>query len=115
MDSDEGYRLYRGRCKELSQAACVLDPTLKLVRGHYACPIWNTVEPHWWCTRPDGSIHDPSKDQFPSKGMGHYKPFDGYVECAECGKGMSENAVEFSDSNFAFCSGRCYGRFVGVF
>lgn len=114
MNSAEGYRLFRGRCKELSEAACKEDPTLTLVRGHYYCPVWGTEEPHWWCVRADGTIHDPTKDQFPSRGLGLYVPFDGRVPCAECGEGMAEDAVEFAEGNYAFCSGRCYGRFVGL-
>jgi len=112
--SASGYSLYRGRCKELSEAACAADPTLTLVRGHYFCPIWNRKEPHWWTVRLDGTIHDPSRDQFPSKGLGIYTPFDGQVACSECGKKMPEGDVARFEANYAFCSGECYGRFVGV-
>lgn len=107
------YEKYRGKCKELSEQACAADPTLVLVRGYYFCPMWNRNEPHWWCIREDGTIYDPSKDQFPSKGLGTYTPFNGMVECAECGKQMTEDEAQF-ESNYAFCSGRCFGRFVGV-
>jgi hypothetical protein len=78
----EGYQLYRGKCRELSEAACAEDATLKLVRGHYYCPVWRSVEPHWWTERPDGSIYDPTAKQFPSGGSGVYTPFDGKVERA---------------------------------
>lgn len=47
------YLKFRGKCKELSEAACAEDPSLALVRGHYYCPIWNVTEPHWWTVRPD--------------------------------------------------------------
>jgi hypothetical protein len=110
----DGYRLYRGRCKELSEAACAADPTLKLVRGHYYCPIWNSEEPHWWTLRQDGTIHDPTREQFPSHGCGEYTPFDGMVSCEECGKNIAEEDA-IIESNYAFCSGRCYGKCVGVF
>lgn len=107
------YMQYRGRCKELSEAACDADPTLTLVRGTYHCPIWNTDEPHWWTVRPDGTIHDPTRKQFPSKGMGTYTPFDGTLECSECGKKASEGEAHI-EGRFAFCGGACYCRFVGV-
>ena len=110
----EGYRLYRGRCKELCDAACEDDPTLKLVRGHYYCPMWNRDEPHWWTVRPDGTIHDPTREQFPSRGLGVYTPFDGIVSCAECGKEVTEEDASI-EGNYAFCCYRCHGRFVGVF
>ena len=113
---DEGYRKFRGRCKELSEEACKADPLLTLVRGHYFCPIWNTEEPHWWTVRQDGTIYDPTKEQFPSKGMGLYTPFDGTVSCSECGKEIPEEAAYIDENgHYAFCSGTCYGRFVGVF
>ena len=38
MTSD--YLTYHGRCKELAEEAVTADPTLRLVRGHYHCPIW---------------------------------------------------------------------------
>lgn len=107
------YMKYRGKCREMSEDACNADPTLTLVRGHYYCPIWNTEEPHWWCVRPDGTIVDPSKAQFPSKGLGTYTPFSGVIECSQCGKEMAEEDASF-DSNYAFCSTACNMRFVGL-
>jgi len=106
------YRQFRGKCKEMSEAAIEQDPTLKLVRGHYHCPFWGE-QPHWWCETPDGKIVDPSAKQFPSKGVGVYVPFNGVVECAECGKEMPEAEALF-ESNYAFCSSRCLLRFVGL-
>lgn len=114
MTPDEGYKIFRGRCLELSQAAVDADPTLTLVRGHYYCPIWNTVEQHWWTVRQDGAIFDPTKDQFPSKGLGAYEPFDGTVDCAECGKSVKEEEASI-EGRYAFCSDFCHGRFVGVY
>jgi len=113
MDAQAGYKLYRGRCRELSEAAVADDPTLKLVRGHYFCPMWNSNEPHWWTVRADGSIHDPTKGQFPSAGLGVYTPFDGTVECAECGKSVEEDKAVI-EGNYACCSTRCFMRLVGL-
>jgi len=113
MDAMDGYRMFRGRCHELSEAAVAADPSLTLVRGHYYCPIWNRDEAHWWTVRPDGSIHDPTAQQFPSAGLGIYTPFDGVVECANCGRETTEEAAQFC-GKYAFCCGACVGRFVGV-
>ena len=114
-DSPEGdYLRYRGRCLELSERACLDDPTLTLVRGHYYCPIWNTEEPHWWCIRADGTIFDPSCKQFPSKGLGVYTLFNGMCTCANCGKQVPETEADI-EGNYAFCSYRCHSQFVGVF
>lgn len=107
------YMRFRGKCREMSEALCAADPTLTLVRGHYFCPEWGE-QAHWWCQRPDGTIVDPTAAQFPSKGSGDYVPFDGTVECSECGKAMKEEEAQF-ESRYAFCSDLCHGRFVGVF
>ena len=107
------YLEYRGKCKEMSEAAVAEDPSLTLVRGWYYCPIWNRREPHWWCKKPDGTIVDPTCLQFPSGGLGEYEEFNGVVTCAECGKEIPEEKARF-DSNYAFCSDLCNMRFVGL-
>ena len=111
------YQMFRGKCKELSEQAALNDSTLKLVRGHYYCPMWNKDEAHWWTKRQDGTIYDPSKDQFPSKGMGIYKEFNGIVECAECGKDIEEKDInqEYAQGRYVCCSYNCFGKLVGVF
>ncbi|MCA9340047.1 MAG: hypothetical protein KDA17_04005 [Candidatus Saccharibacteria bacterium] len=114
MTPEEGYRKYRGKCKEYSEKACAEDPTLTLVRGHYFCPIWGTEEQHWWTARQDGTIYDPTREQFPSKGLGIYTPYVGIVECANCGKEIPEEEASF-ESRYAFCSNLCHGQFVGVY
>jgi hypothetical protein len=107
------YMKFRGKCKELVDAAVRQDPTLTAVRGHYICPFWGE-QAHWWCTKSDGTIVDPSVEQFPSKGVAaEYIPFDGTVSCAECGRSMREEDARF-ESNYAFCSTQCIMRFVGL-
>lgn len=108
------YLKYRGKCKEMCEALIANDPSLRLVRGHYYCPIWRSNEQHWWCEDQDGMVVDPTKDQFPSKGLGFYVEFDGMVECSNCGKEMNEDEIGYSESRYVFCSYECYGRFVGV-
>jgi hypothetical protein len=110
---ESNYLKFRGKCKELSEEACNTDPTLTLVRGHYFCPIWNREMAHWWTVRTDGTIHDPTKLQFPSAGGGIYTPFNGQVICAHCGKDVPEIDAHF-DSNYGFCSVACNMRFVGL-
>lgn len=107
------YARYRGKCKEYCEKAVQDDPTLRLVRGWYHCPMWGK-QAHWWTVKPDGSIFDPTVKQFPTAGFGaDYEEFDGRVECAECGKEIPEEEASF-ESNYAFCSYLCHGRFVGV-
>lgn len=112
-ESAANYKAFRGRCKELSEAAIVEDPTLTLVRGKYFCPIWNTEEPHWWTVRLDGTINDPSKLQFPSRGQGYYEPFDGFEPCAECGAEVAEKDFVMC-GNYICCSNLCCLRLVGL-
>lgn len=107
------YQTFRGKCRELSEAACAEDPTLTLVRGHYFCPIWNRTEPHWWTVRPDGTIHDPSARQFPSAGLGYYEPFDGMVDCENCGRSILEEDGH-PCGRYVCCSERCCLRLVGL-
>ncbi len=109
----DDYARYRGKCQEMSEALVANDPTLALVRGHYHCPFWGE-QAHWWTRKPDGTIVDPTKDQFPSKGIGQYVEFDGNVECSNCGNLMCENEATY-ESRYAFCSYECHGKFVGVF
>lgn len=108
----ENYRKYRGKCKEVSEALVAADPTLTLVRGYYHDPIWGK-QPHWWCKKPDGTIVDETKLQFPSAGNGYYEEFDGWFECSECGKKIREEEGNI-EGNYIFCSTLCHGRFVGV-
>ncbi len=102
--------LLRGKCREMAQAAVDADPTLTLVRGWYDDPHWGEQE-HWWAKRPDGSIVDPTAAQFPVPNVVQwYREFDGYYPCQECG----EPTIEDSLVGGCCCSGRCYGRMVGV-
>jgi len=106
------YEKYRGKCKEMSEELIAKDPSLTLVRGHYTCPIWGDQE-HWWCTKADGTIVDPTAKQFPSKGHGVYTPFNGVCICEECGKEvLEENAIMMG--RYPTCSGICAKRLVGL-
>jgi hypothetical protein len=114
LDYDQLYRTYRGKCKEMAEELCLNNPTLRLVRGYYHEPMWSEQQPHWWTIDENGIINDPSRLQFPSRGIPEfYEEFDGTVECAECGKTMIEEDARF-DSNYAFCSTSCIMRFVGL-
>lgn len=112
---ESDYLKYRGRCRELAEQACREDKTLTLVKGYYYCPVWNSMEEHWWAVGKDGQIHDPTKGQFPSRGTGEYFPWDGHYECAECGRSLTEQEVHSAEGRYCFCSHVCHGRFVGVF
>jgi len=105
MAEQSDYAKYRGKCKEFSTKAVEEDPTLTLVRGHYYDPYWGKQQ-HWWTVRPDGTIFDPTKDQFPSKGRGNYEPFDGIIICEICGSAKPEEEAYIVGSH-PYCSYRC--------
>jgi hypothetical protein len=110
---DDNYLKFRGKCRQYAEAAVKDDPSLRLVRGFYYCPVWGTKEQHWWTERADGTIHDPTALQFPSSGNGRYEEFSGTVECDNCGTCCPEEAAQIT-GRYAFCSPTCYGKFVGV-
>lgn len=112
--TESDYLKYRGKCREMSEALVAADHTLTLVRGFYLCPVWGEQQ-HWWVKTSDGTIIDPTKDQFPSKGNAEYVEFDGTINCANCNKQMKEcdeNAI--FHGSYAFCSMQCNAHFVGV-
>lgn len=113
MNPEDGYRILAGTCKKVCEAIAATDKRWRLVRGHYICPMWG-YRGHWWLEWEDGTIYDPTVFQFPTPRIGSYEEFNGIVECAQCGKEMKEEEASF-DSNYAFCSGECHGRFVGVY
>jgi len=104
------YEKYRGKCKEMSEDLILKDPTLTLVRGYYYDYQWGKQE-HWWCQREDGTIVDPTKDQFPSKGSGLYEPFSGVCECETCGKDVLEEDATMAGP-YPCCSYECAMRLV---
>ena len=112
MTTESNYMKYRGKCREMSEAAVAEDPSLTLVRGWYYCPVWDKEEQqHWWTKRPDGTIHDPTRLQFPSAGVGIYREYDGMLEC-ECCHATVEEEKAYIDGHHVFCSYRCYGHTV---
>lgn len=115
IEPTNDYAKYRGKCKEMSEAAVAADPTLTLVRGFYYCPYWGKQQ-HWWTERIDGTVFDPTKDQFPSKGLGEYVPTpeEGLeLPCEECGKQIKEKDFIVM-GRYVVCSNNCAMRLVGL-
>lgn len=111
---ENNYLKYRGKCLEECEKLVEQDSSLKLVRGYYYEPLWNTKEQHWWCVDRNGNIVDPTRLQFPSEGVEEfYEEFDGYVECSQCGKRLKEEDADI-EGRYAFCSTGCHLKFVGL-
>lgn len=107
------YQKYRGKCKEFCELEIKSNPELRLVRGHYFCPIWNRNEQHWWCVDKNGEIIDPTSKQFPSNGYGTYEEFDGMCACEQCGKRIPEDEM-ILQGRYPVCSTKCALRLVGL-
>lgn len=106
------YLEYRGKCRELTEAAAAADTTLRVVRGFYHCPIWGK-QAHWWAVNPDGAIVDPTVNQFPTKGVGaEYEEFNGQIECEFCHKEVPEPDA-YMYAHHAYCSYECFGHDIG--
>lgn len=109
------YQKYRGKCLDFCYEEIAKDSSLTLTRGFYYCLFWGEQQ-HWWLTRSDGSILDPTKDQFPSKGLGEYVPIpEGglVIPCETCGKEIEEkNFIVMG--NYVVCSDSCARILVGV-
>ena len=79
-----------GQCLDTCLRMQQTFPELRLVSGHYDCPLWGLRE-HWWLVAPDDAIVDPTAEQFPSRGvMGEYIPKDPKAQeptgrCMQCG------------------------------
>lgn len=108
----DGYGIFRGRCREVSERMAKLDPSLRVVRGHYYDGSWG-AQPHWWCQREDGHIVDGTAMQFPSRGLGLYEEFDGNCSCEECGKTVREENAVFA-GRYPCCSDDCALKLVGL-
>jgi hypothetical protein len=97
-----------GKCYDWSCDMADAFPELRLVRGHYYCTAWGE-RAHWWLVAPDGSIVDPTAEQFPSRGAGEYIELDLNApvptgKCLNCGE-----LVYQGDS---VCSPECYAATV---
>lgn len=89
LQEARGDRPLRGACHTLCEALIYIHPELALVRGHYLCPV-NGPQPHWWTVAPNGTVVDPTKEQFTFPGMGIYEPWDESLpeptgKCMNCG------------------------------
>jgi hypothetical protein len=101
------YLATRGKCKAWAEELVARYPDLRLVRGHYLCPIWGK-QAHWWAEDAAGRVIDPTRHQFPSGGIGVYIEFDGLCACEECGKQIPEaDARVDGNGHHVYCSYAC--------
>ena len=97
-----------GQCHTESKCMAKQFPELKLTRGHYYDDIWGRRE-HWWLTADDGSIVDPTANQFPTRGQGVYYP---WIEGAKEPTGKCVNCGEYVYDD-QHVHPECYDDFIG--
>lgn len=76
-----------GRCKSACETMRAAFPELTIVPGHVYC-AWGR-RGHFWLTAPDGTIVDPTREQFPGPvDYDPWKPGDlvDVGACMECGE-----------------------------
>ncbi len=93
-----------GTCKEVTLKMQEAFPELRRVRGHYYCAIWGE-RGHWWLIDENGNIVDPTKAQFPSKGIGHYDEWD---ESQKELTGICPNCGDYCYDGNSVCSEACH-------
>lgn len=98
-----------GNCEHFSRLMVSHFPELVLKKGVYHCPIWGE-RCHWWVSY-EGVILDPTRHQFPSKGIGEYVESEGkntvIGKCANCGSLCYEGAP-----SSMFCQASCERDFA---
>jgi len=76
-----------GACGGATKEMCKEFPELKRVPG-FVSTIHGLME-HWWCVAPDGSIVDPTKDQFKGGVLSYQEVGDSdsvrLGKCMNCG------------------------------
>lgn len=108
----------RGTCERAARELANRDTKLRVVRGHFLCPYWGE-QAHWWCEDQDGTIIDPTVQQFPSHAFvtkDNYHEWDGSLSCANCGKvGIQDESWTITgNGHYAVCSYTCHGQLIGV-
>lgn len=98
----------RGQCQSAAKELVEQDASLRLVRGWYIDVDWGEQE-HWWCERPDGTIVDPTVEQFPTGHMPSlrcYREYNGVHPCPGCCIPV--------EGDSGLCCGPCEGATVGI-
>ena len=103
-----------GCCEEATRAMVRAFPELRRVKGHYDCPLWGR-RMHWWCETPGGEVTDPTRAQFPTRGLaGTYEEASPETlvrtgACMQCGRDILVPLAEAERGarGGTFCSEEC--------
>ena len=92
-----------GACYKTCVEMQAVFPELILTKGYYLC-YRRGVRNHWWLKTEDGQVIDPTKNQFPSNGIGFYQEFE---ENEPIPTGKCHNCGDFCYNNDFCCSENC--------
>lgn len=103
-------RFVRGKCKDACSEMRLQFPELRAAAGFVYC-TWGRDQ-HWWCVTPDGTVVDPTKEQFQRVFM--YEELDLLDPndrarvptgvCMDCGGDVYESKT--------FCSDQCESDYM---
>lgn len=102
-----------GTCEQAVDSLIAQNPALTKVAGWYIDAHWGPRE-HFWATAPDGTIIDPTVEQFPTghvPALRQYQPYAGVYPCPGCGIAISHPERE---DPIGFCCGPCEGATIGL-
>jgi len=93
-----------GLCEEATVGMLAQFSELKRVRGHVR---WQGQRekpwPHWWCVAPDGSIVDPTVEQFPAVEL----VYEAWDERRPEPTGKCHDCGDYVFGGSEFCSQKC--------
>jgi len=98
----------QGACREVTEYMQKEFPHLRRVRGHYYCSTWGERE-HWWLEDGQGNVIDPTRNQFPSRGLGQYVEWrddspEPTGQCINCGSYCYDGET--------VCCNNCHDEFM---
>ena len=109
-----------GACREVTEKMLEAFPHLKRVKGLYHC-VFIGERTHWWLVDTDGSVVDPTRMQFPSKGACTYEELSEEEikyrvpigKCMECGS-MIFQPRDGSYQDSTICSEECGNAYAAA-
>lgn len=100
-------RFVRGKCADATEQMVVAFPELRRACG-FVFVQWGRDQ-HWWCVTPDGTIVDPTAEQFGPCGVCDYEELD-LSDPATLARIPTGKCMECGDPAYlrlTFCSYAC--------
>lgn len=114
-------KVLRGFCHSISQEMVAEFPELRLAKGYFE-DDYGAKRSHWWCIAPDGTIVDPTIDQFESNFKITASRYEEYDElkhgplpigkCYNCGSYIYADEQDDNYSSISFCEQKCESDYL---